>query len=191
MIVRSFLPGRHRQTNKPLVLRKYPTIAIGAVGGFMVGLTSVGAGSMILVLLLMVYPNLKNHQLVGTDLAQSIPLTMAATAGTLLFGHVEFALTLSIIIGSVPAVIVGSLISSKGTFQIVRPFIAGVVLLSGLKYVGLPIPALGVAAIFITAIVVVMTFRATRADKPELIDLELLHDDPFHALLPIVVAPER
>jgi hypothetical protein len=72
MIVRSFLPGRHRQTNKPLVLRKYPTIAIGAVGGFMVGLTSVGAGSMILVLLLMVYPNLKNHQLVGTDLAQSI-----------------------------------------------------------------------------------------------------------------------
>ena len=82
-----------------MCIRDSPTIAIGAVGGFMVGLTSVGAGSMILVLLLMVYPNLKNHQLVGTDLAQSIPLTMAATAGTLLFGHVEFSLTLSIIIG--------------------------------------------------------------------------------------------
>lgn len=133
----------------------------------MVGLTSVGAGSIILVMLVMIYPNLKNHQLVGTDLAQSIPLTMAATAGTLLFGHVEFALTTSIIIGSVPAVVVGSLISSKGTFSAMRPFIAGVVLLSGLKYVGLPIPALGAAALVVTAFVVVMTVRAARAKDAE------------------------
>jgi uncharacterized membrane protein YfcA len=192
MIVRSFLPGRHQQTAKPLTLRKYPTIAIGVVGGFMVGLTSVGAGSMILVLLLMIYPNLKNHQLVGTDLAQSIPLTMAATAGTLLFGHVEFALTISIIIGSVPTVIAGSLISSKGTFQVVRPFIAGVVLLSGLKYVGLPIPALGVAALLTAAVVVVMTVRATRVDKPqELDELVLVHDDLPQAVTPLVAVPEH
>jgi hypothetical protein len=192
MIVRSFLPGRHQQTAKPLTLRKYPTIAIGVVGGFMVGLTSVGAGSMILVMLLMIYPNLKNHQLVGTDLAQSIPLTMAATAGTLLFGNVEFALTISIIIGSVPAVIVGSLISSKGTFQVVRPFIAGVVLLSGLKYVGLPIPALGVAALLTAAVVVVMTVRATRVDKPmEPVELVLLHDGLPQTVAPLVAVPER
>jgi uncharacterized protein len=164
MIIRSFLPGRRAKVNAALQVRKAPTIAIGVVGGFMVGLTSVGAGSMILVLLLMIYPNLKNHQLVGTDLAQSIPLTMAATAGTLIFGHVEFALTTSIIIGSVPAVILGSLISSKGTFQIVRPLIAGVVLLSGLKYLGLPIPALGVAAVVIAAMVVVMTVRSIRRE---------------------------
>ena len=173
-------------------MRKYPTIAIGVVGGFMVGLTSVGAGSMILVMLLMIYPNLKNHQLVGTDLAQSIPLTMAATAGTLLFGNVEFALTISIIIGSVPAVIVGSLISSKGTFQVVRPFIAGVVLLSGLKYVGLPIPALGVAALLTAAVVVVMTVRATRVDKPmEPVELVLLHDGLPQTVAPLVAVPER
>jgi hypothetical protein len=92
---------------------------------------------------------------------------MAATAGTLLFGHVEFALTTSIIIGSVPAVVVGSLISSKGTFSAMRPFIAGVVLLSGLKYVGLPIPALGAAALVVTAFVVVMTVRAARAKDAE------------------------
>jgi uncharacterized membrane protein YfcA len=167
MIVRSFMPVRSARAGAPLAIRPWPTIAVGAVGGFMVGLTSVGAGSIILVMLVMIYPNLKNHQLVGTDLAQSIPLTMAATAGTLLFGHVEFALTTSIIIGSVPAVVVGSLISSKGTFSAMRPFIAGVVLLSGLKYVGLPIPALGAAALVVTAFVVVMTVRAARAKDAE------------------------
>jgi hypothetical protein len=117
---------------------------------------------------------------------------MAATAGTLLFGHVEFSLTISIIIGSVPAVVVGSLISSKGTFQVVRPFIAGVVLLSGLKYVGLPIPALGVAALLTAVVVVVMTVRATRADKPvEPAELLLFDGDAPVIIAPMAAVPER
>jgi len=61
---------RPRATNTVKV-RPLPTIIIGVVGGFMVGLTSVGAGSLILVLLVMLYPTLSNKQLVGTDLAQS------------------------------------------------------------------------------------------------------------------------
>jgi hypothetical protein len=105
---------------------------------------------------------------------------------------VEFALTISIIIGSVPAVIAGSLISSKGTFQVVRPFIAGVVLLSGLKYVGLPIPALGVAALLTAAVVVVMTVRATRVDRPpEPVELVLLHDELPQVVAPLVAVPEH
>jgi hypothetical protein len=129
----------------------------------------VGAGSLILVLLLFLYPNLRSDQLVGTDLAQSIPLTLAATVGSLLFGHVEFALTSSIIIGSVPAVVVGALLSSRDMSRLIRPFIAGVALLSGLKYVGLPIPALGVAAVVIFAIVVVATVRTRHVEKlPEI-----------------------
>jgi uncharacterized membrane protein YfcA len=189
MIIRSFLPGRKAKTEGSLVIRPIPTIAIGVVGGFMVGLTSVGAGSIILVMLVMLYPNLKNNYLVGTDLAQSIPLTMAATAGTLLFGHVEFALTTSIIIGSVPAVIVGSLISSRGTFQMMRPFIAGVVLLSGLKYVGLPIPALGVAAVLITGVVIAMTVRARQVEAP-LDGVELFDLDALASKVTPVPAPE-
>lgn len=164
MIVRTLVPSPHAKTSRPLVVHPWRTIAVGVLGGFMVGLTSVGAGSMILVLLLMIYPNLANNQLVGTDLAQSIPLTMAATAGTLLFGHVQFALTLSIIVGSVPFVIIGSLISSRGTFKIMRPFIAGVVLLSGLKYVGTPIPVLGVAAVIVLIAVGVLAVRARVPD---------------------------
>jgi hypothetical protein len=169
MIARFVLPGRHSGSGSEITIRRLPIIAIGIFGGFMVGLTSVGAGSLILVLLLFLYPNLRSDQLVGTDLAQSIPLTLAATVGSLLFGHVEFALTSSIIIGSVPAVVVGALLSSRDMSRLIRPFIAGVALLSGLKYVGLPIPALGVAAVVIFAIVVVATVRTRHVEKlPEI-----------------------
>ena len=166
MIVRAFVPSAQVQSDKPPRYRKYPTIAVGVVCGFMVGLTSVGAGSLIMIFLIMLYPTLRNERLVGTDMAQSIPLTMAATAGSLIFGHVEFAVTTSIILGAVPAVVIGSLISSRGTFKMVRPFIAGVVMLSGLKYVGTPIPVLGVAAVVTMFGVIFMTVRAKPIDKP-------------------------
>ncbi len=78
------------------------------LGGIVVGLTSVGSGSLIIVLLLFVYPTLGANQLVGTDLTQAVPLTGAAALGALAFGHVEFSVTAPIIVGSVPAVLVGS-----------------------------------------------------------------------------------
>jgi uncharacterized membrane protein YfcA len=145
------------QPSRPLA-----TILIGAVGGFMVGLTSVGAGSLILVLLLTIYPQLKNQQLIGTDLTQALPLTLAATLGTFLFGQVTWAVTLPIIIGSVPAVLLGSWFSSKEISSHLRPVIFAVVLLSGLKYIGLPIQALGVAALLA---IVATSFILTRSRK--------------------------
>ena len=75
-------------------------------------MTSVGSGSLMIVLLLFVYPAIGANQLVGTDLTQAVPLTLAAALGALAFGHVEFDVTASLIIGSVPAVLVGSLLSS-------------------------------------------------------------------------------
>jgi hypothetical protein len=140
-------------------VRRLPTVLIGIVGGFMVGLTSVGAGSLILVLLVFVYPKLRSDHLVGTDLAQSLPLTLSATLGALAFGHVNFSLTTSIIIGSVPMVIVGSLMSSRSNGYLLRRIITGVVLLSGLKYVGLPTPALGVAAVLVAGLITLITVR--------------------------------
>lgn len=162
MTARSFLVRHHPDAGAPLVVRPLKTVLIGVIGGFMVGLTSVGAGSLILVLLLALYPTFRNDHLVGTDLAQSLPLTFAATVGTLIFGHVVFGLTASIIIGGVPAVIVGSFISSRSTSYLIRPVITGAVLLSGLKYLGLPTTALGVAALPITAIVVATMVRVHR-----------------------------
>ena len=66
------------------------------------GMTSVGSGSLMIVMLLFLYPMLGANQLVGTDLTQAVPLTLAAALGALAFGHIEFSVTTSIIIGSVP-----------------------------------------------------------------------------------------
>jgi uncharacterized protein len=126
-----------------LRVRPSATVAIGAVGGLIVGMTSVGSGSLMIVLLLFVYPMIGAGQLVGTDLTQAVPLTLAAAIGALLFGHVEFGVTASLIVGSVPAVLIGSLLSSSFPDRYVRPVIAFVIFASGLKYVGVGATALG------------------------------------------------
>jgi len=160
MVGRAFFPTR-KVVAGPLKINRPLIITVGVVGGFMVGLTSVGAGSLIIVMLLLIYPHIRTDQLVGTDLAQSIPLTAAATLGTLMFGHVQLAVTASIIIGSVPAVVAGSLLSSRAFTKTLRPFLGGVALLSGLKYVGLPMDALGVSAVIILVVATVIAVRST------------------------------
>jgi uncharacterized membrane protein YfcA len=137
--------GGHARTGSvaQVVPRPLPTILIGMLGGVVVGMTSVGSGSLMIVLLLFIYPMIGASQLVGTDLTQAVPLTLAAALGALAFGHVEFGVTLSLIIGSVPAVLVGSLISASAPDRYVRPAITFVIFASGLKYVGLGTTALG------------------------------------------------
>jgi len=147
MVVRYALDRRSGHRRAGLILdvhvRPLPTVAIGALGGFVVGLTSVGSGSLMIVLLLFLYPVLGANQLVGTDLTQAVPLTLAAALGALDFGHVSFAVTASIVVGSVPAVLAGSLISSRAPDLFIRPVITFVIFASGLKYVGVGTTALG------------------------------------------------
>jgi uncharacterized membrane protein YfcA len=137
--------GGHKRlgTMSQITVRPLPTIAIGAVGGVIVGMTSVGSGSLMIVLLLFVYPLLSAGQLVGTDLTQAVPLTAAAAVGALMFGHVEFGVTASLVVGSVPAVLVGSFLSSRAPDRYIRPVITFVIFASGLKYVGVGTTALG------------------------------------------------
>ena len=117
MVLRYCLDRRSGQDRAAIVhtleVRPVPTVLIGMVGGVIVGLTSVGSGSLMIVLLLFLYPMLGANQLVGTDLTQAVPLTMAAALGALIFGHVEFSVTTSIIVGSVPAVLIGAFLSSR------------------------------------------------------------------------------
>jgi hypothetical protein len=96
-----------------------------------------------IILLLFTYPFLSAGQLVGTDLTQAVPLTAAAALGALAFGHVEFGVTASIIVGSVPAVLIGSLLSSRAPDRYIRPAITFVIFASGLKYVGVGTYPLG------------------------------------------------
>jgi len=147
MVLRYALDRRGRQRREGVVhditTRPVLTVAIGAVGGLIVGMTSVGSGSLMIVLLLFLYPMLGANQLVGTDLTQAVPLTLAAALGALAFGHVEFTVTTSIVIGSVPAVLVGSFFSSRAPDRFVRPAITFVIFASGLKYIGVGTTQLG------------------------------------------------
>ena len=165
MIARPFLSTGTSSPTTPLVVRTVPTILTGVVGGFMVGLTSVGAGSLMMAALVLLYPSMSGSELVGTDLAQSVPLAFGATIGALLFGHVGLSVTLAVIIGAVPAAFVGSLISSRGANRLIRPMITVVVLMSGLKYLGLGSVALVVALVFVVALALV-SLRRTVAPVP-------------------------
>src|SRR5271169_3184875 len=134
--------GRRGEVHE-IAVRPLPTVAIGMLGGIVVGMTSVGSGSLMIVMLLFLYPMLGANQLVGTDLTQAVPLTLAAALGALAFGHVEFSVTTSIVVGSIPAVIAGSFISSRAPDKFIRPAITFVIFASGLKYAGLGTTALG------------------------------------------------
>jgi uncharacterized protein len=147
MVLRYVLDRRSGQRRigavREIRVRPLPTVLIGIIGGVIVGLTSVGSGSLMIVLLLFLYPLISAGQLVGTDLTQAVPLTAAAALGALIFGHVEFGVTASLVVGSVPAVLVGSFLSSRAPDRFIRPIITFVIFASGLKYVGVGTTALG------------------------------------------------
>ena len=147
MVLRYYLDSREGQGRvshiHDVIAKPLPTLAIGMIGGVIVGMTSVGAGSLMIILLLFLYPMISAKQLVGTDLSQAVPLTLAAAVGALVFGHVEFGVTTSLILGSVPAVLVGSAFSSSAPDRYIRPVITFVIFASGLKYVGIGSTELG------------------------------------------------
>jgi uncharacterized membrane protein YfcA len=170
LVLRPLLAARRAHDNEleAVVIRPIPTLLIGIVGGVVVGLTSVGSGSLMIILLLMLYPRLRMKELVGTDLVQAIPLVSSAALGHLLFGDFRFALTVSILIGSVPGVFVGARFSSRAPDYVVRPALLAVLLVSGLKLVGAS--NLVLAAVIPVVIVGAVTFsaRSARALKARL-----------------------
>lgn len=116
--------------------RALPTVLLGAVGGLIVGMTSVGSGSLIIIGLMLLYPGLKASQLVGTDLVQAVPLVASAAIGHALFGELDLAISLPLIIGSVPGAYIGARLSVALPGGIVRRALAFVLLASGLKLLG-------------------------------------------------------
>src|SRR5262249_62274428 len=94
---------------------------VGLWGGAIVGMTSVGSGSLMIVALMMLYPTLSSKELVGTDLVQAVPLGLAAAIGHLIWGNFEFGLTSSLLLGSIPRVIIGAQESSRAEDSLIRP----------------------------------------------------------------------
>ncbi|MDP9865000.1 MULTISPECIES: sulfite exporter TauE/SafE family protein [Streptosporangium] len=119
-----------------IVVRPFPTLLVGMVGGLVVGISSVGSGSLIIVALLALYPALKANQLVGTDLVQAVPLVVSAALGHLLFGDFQLDVTASLLAGSIPGVYLGARISAWAPGGVIRALLAVVLLASALKLLG-------------------------------------------------------
>jgi uncharacterized protein len=136
----------------PLRLRPVPTVLIGAVGGLIVGMTSVGSGSLIIIALLALYPALSAAGLVGTDLVQAVPLVISAAIGHLIFGDFQFGLTASLLIGCLPGVYLGARMSARAPGGLVRRALALVLLASALKLLQLS----NAAMVVVLAVVVVV-----------------------------------
>ena len=112
-------------------IRALPTFCVGAVGGLLVGVTSVGSGSVIMVSLLALYPGLSAIKLVGTDLLQAVPLVLAAAIANISVNGLDLGLTLPLILGSVPGTILGAKIAPKLPVSFVRRGIVIVLSMSG------------------------------------------------------------
>ncbi len=123
-------------TPPPVVVKPIPTILVGIVGGVVVGMTSVGSGSLIIVALLFLYPGLKASEIVGTDLVQAVPLVGAAAIGHLLFGDFQFDVASSVLIGAIPGVYVGARVSAHASQAVIRRALVIVLTASALKLLG-------------------------------------------------------
>lgn len=119
-------------TGEEPVIRPVPTLLVGAVGGLLVGITSVGSGSVIMVALLMLYPTLSPVRLVGTDLVQAVPLVLSAAISNILVNGLDWSLFIPLTIGSVPGCILGAKLAPRVPQSFIRRGIVVVLTMSGL-----------------------------------------------------------
>ncbi len=147
LVAKGAFSGRRTDGSNPVVLvRPIPTLLIGVFGGVAVGITSVGSGSLMMPLLLMLYPVLAARQLVGTDLVQAVPLVAAASLGHIL----------------VPGVWLGAHVSSRAADHLIRPILAVVLIVSGLKMLDVPSVAVGAVGLSLSAVALATILRGHR-----------------------------
>lgn len=114
------------------------TILVGAFGGLLVGITSVGSGSLIMVMLLLLYPTMAAPRLVGTDLVQAVPLVLAAAVGHVVTEGITWSVLIPLIVGGMPGTYLGAKMAGWVSQSVIRRGIVIVLSLTGLKMLGLP-----------------------------------------------------
>ena len=170
MLLKAWVTRRQRGDGaaEPIRVRPLPTLLVGVGGGLIVGLTSVGSGSLIIVALLALYPRLRANDLVGTDLIQAIPLVISAAVGHALFGDLHLDIAGAVLIGSIPGVLLGARISSRAPGGVVRSALVIVLLASALKLLDVPTTAVGAitGAAILGAVALALVRRARRTTEP-------------------------
>jgi uncharacterized protein len=114
-------------------LRVAATVGLGVALGTLVTVSSVGAGAMGVTILLVLYPALKMRDLVGSDIVHAVPLTLIAGAGYWVLGDVHPLMLAALLLGSIPGVIAGSMLAPRIPDHALRPALAAVLALAGLK----------------------------------------------------------
>jgi uncharacterized membrane protein YfcA len=109
------------------------TIALGALLGVVVSISSVGAGAIGMTALLLLHAHRPIARLIGADIAHAVPLTLIAGLGHWMIGSVDFALLAALLVGSVPGVIVGSLVGPRLPEPVLRFGLSAVLAVVGLK----------------------------------------------------------
>jgi uncharacterized membrane protein YfcA len=129
--------GRHLSNNVfPTWIRwrSVATVFMGIMLGVLVTMTSVGAGALGAAMLFFLYPSLPTARIVGTDIAHAVPLTAVAGLGHLQMGTVDFVLLGGLLLGSLPGIYLGSHLSTKVPEKIMRPILASMLMLIGVKF---------------------------------------------------------
>jgi uncharacterized membrane protein YfcA len=123
------------QRQKHSARRAVLTVLTGLVLGFLVSLSSVGAGALGVTALILLYPQLPTVRIVGSDIAHAVPLTFLAGMGYFALGKVDTVMLLALLIGSIPGIILGSFLAPKVPEKALRVLLAVVLTLVGLKLV--------------------------------------------------------
>ena len=137
--IKTFVTGRGK-SDLPFILSrrdKQIALATGAIGGFIVGLTSVGSGTFFGLVMLLVFP-LTASKVVGTDIFHAAALLWVAGAGHLAAGNVDLGAMGSLLVGSIPGVLLGSQVSVNLPERALRIGLALTLTLSGLKLAEVP-----------------------------------------------------
>ena len=112
------------------------TVVLGLYLGVFVTISSVGAGAIGVTALIMLYPGLPTARVVGSDIAHAVPLTLLAGIGHWVIGSVDWPLLASLVTGSIPGVIFGSLIGTRVSERMLRPALAVILVLVGARLLG-------------------------------------------------------
>jgi uncharacterized membrane protein YfcA len=127
------------------VVKPVPTLLVGVLGGLLVGITSVGSGSLIMVTLLLLYPTLSAVKLVGTDLVQAVPLVLSAAVSHIIVDGVQWAVLIPLILGGTPGTFLGAKLASWVSQSVIKRGIVIVLTLTGLSMLAVPPVWVGIA----------------------------------------------
>jgi uncharacterized protein len=114
----------HTRVASPSLSKSVMTVCLGAILGGLVALTSIGAGAIGLAILVFLYPHASAVRLVGTDIAHAVPLTLLAGGGHWLIGSVHWPLLLSLLLGSIPGIVIASHLAHKIPERVLLPALA-------------------------------------------------------------------